>query len=126
MQKYWKAISMMIVMVLGIGTFYIHKAVTASQYPDFIIETVSGDETEMSDLQLRGHYLADTSDELVQISSGGSTYSSDLSYWEQLNGGLYNSPLIERLENEYRGFMRGKNVHGNLYKDGDFLAYADI
>src|SRR5699024_8890374 len=60
------------------------------------------------------------------ISSGGSTYSSDLSYWEQLNGGLYNSPLIERLENEYRGFMRGKNVHGNLYKDGDFLAYADI
>src|SRR5699024_10783695 len=54
MQKYWKLITVTIVIVLGIGTFYILKAVTAAQYPDFIIEKVSGDEAEIDDIVLQG------------------------------------------------------------------------
>src|SRR5699024_10331431 len=72
MQKYWKTISMMIVIVLGIGTFYIHKAVTASQYPDFIIETVSGDEAEIDNIVLQGSYKRDTIEEMVYITPDGS------------------------------------------------------
>src|SRR5699024_10036673 len=107
MQKYWKTISMMIVMVLGIGTFYIHKAVTASQYPDCTIETVSGDEAEIDNIVLQGRYKRDTIEEMVYITPDGTKYLSEYPYWKQLDmeRGL---PLFQRLESEYRGFMREK------------------
>lgn len=125
MQKYWKTISMMIVMVLGIGTFYIHKAVTASQYPDFIIETVSGDEAEIDNIVLQGSYKRDTIEEMVYITPDGSKYLSEYPYWKQLDmeRGL---PLFQRLESEYRGFMREKTEFLNFYEDDTYLIYADM
>lgn len=128
MRKYWKLTAIIAVIVVSIGTFYVNSAMSEEQYPEFVIQTMSGDVEEIKSLVLEGSY-SDTStmyfvNTNVKITAEGSTYNSR-SFLDQLLG--QHHTLIKELRKEYRTFMRGKNSWVNLYfEDSEFLAYADV
>ena len=39
MKKYWKFTATIAVIVLSIGTFYVNSALSAPQYPEFVIQS---------------------------------------------------------------------------------------
>lgn len=42
MRKYWKSSVIVIIIVFGIGTFYVNAALSATSYPKFVIQKKSG------------------------------------------------------------------------------------
>lgn len=127
MRKYWKSIAVIIGIVLSIGTFYVNSAMSAEHYPEFAIQTLSGDEQEVKSLVLDGAYLISSSTNYVstdlKITAQGSSYNSH-SFLDQIIG--YYPTVIKELQEEYRTFMRGKQPMVNLYfEDNEFLAYAN-
>ncbi|MRH42500.1 hypothetical protein GH741_07355 [Aquibacillus halophilus] len=128
MKKYWKIISIVVIIVLSLGTFYVNAALSAEQYPGFVIETKSGDANEIKPLVLEGSYTDTSSMNYVsanlKITAEGSTYKS-YSFLDQLIG--QPPEMISELQDEYRNFMRGKMGSINsFFEDDQHLAYADV
>lgn len=129
MKKYWKSIAILVVILLSIGTYYVNAAMSAEEYPEFVIQTVSGDAKEMQPLVLDSSYAADTSTmsytfTSLKISADGSTYNSG-SFLDQLIG--QPPTLIKTLRKEHPTFMRGKDPFADyFFEDDDFLAYAEV
>ncbi|MFC4321476.1 hypothetical protein [Litchfieldia salsa] len=128
MKKYWKLTAIVAVIVISIGTFFVNSALSKEQFPEFVIQTESGDEDEIKSLVLEGSYEESSSMYYaytnVNISAGGSTYKSH-SFLDLVFG--HTPTLIKELQKEYRTFMRGKTAWVNLYfEDDQFLAYADV
>ena len=128
MRKYWKFTAIFAVIVLSIGTFYVNSARSAEQYPEFEIQTVSGDAKEVKPVVLEGAYTNTSSMNYVstnvKISAKGSAYNSR-SFLDQIVG---QSPtLIKEFQKKYHTFMRGKNSMVNsFFEDQQFLVYADV
>lgn len=128
MKKYWKCSAIIIVITLSIGFYYVNSAASAEHYPNFVIQTLSGDAQEIKPLMVNGSYADTTSMNYVNtslsISAKGTTYEGH-SILDQLVG---NPPSeIKVLQEEYGMFMRGKNFSANLFfENNQFLAYADV
>ncbi|WP_106495115.1 hypothetical protein [Lentibacillus sp. Marseille-P4043] len=124
MKKYWKAIAILIVIVLSIGTYYIHSIVSASQYPEFVIKKQSGDEKEIEGLNVSGSYQVGSTYENLEITADGSLYDGERSFFDRIQG---TQLFIGQLRKEYRSFMRGKGFNPAAYfENEDFLAYGDV
>jgi hypothetical protein len=127
LKKYWKFTSIIVVIVLSLGTFYVTSALSAEQYPEFVIQAQSGDEKEIQSLVLEGAYAADTSTgnymgTNVKINAEGATYTSH-SFLDRVIGRP--PTLIKEFQEEYRTFMRGKNSQVHSYFENEqYLAYA--
>ncbi|MEW9052080.1 MAG: hypothetical protein AB2392_13055 [Neobacillus sp.] len=127
MKKYWKFTSIVVLIVLSIGTFYVTSALSAEQYPEFVIQTQTGDEKEIDSLVLEGAYAADTSTgnyrgTNVEINEEGSSYKNH-SFLDRVIG--QPPTLVKRLQDEYRTFMRGKNSQVQSYFENEqYVAYA--
>ncbi|MBY0098760.1 hypothetical protein [Mesobacillus maritimus] len=128
MKKYWKFISILVVILLSIGTFYVKSATSEENHPEFVIKTQSGDAKEIEPLILDGYY-SDTStmnykSTNVKISSEGSTYERR-SFLDQIIG--QPPAVIKVYQEKYRSFMRGKGTNVNSFSETDqVLAYADV
>jgi hypothetical protein len=128
MKKYWKFAAIIVVIVLSIGTFQVNSATSAKQYPEFVIQTQSGDANEIKPLVLEGFYT-DTSamnyvNTNLKITSDGSTYNSR-SFLNQVIG--QPPTMIKELQEEYRTFMRGKTSQvSSFFENNHILAYADV
>ena len=128
MKKYWKCSAIIIVIALSIGSYYVNSATSAEHYPNFVIQTLSGDAQEIKPIMVNGSYADTTSMNYVNtslsISAKGTTYEGH-SILAQLVG---NPPSeIKALQEEYGMFMRGKNFSANLFfENNQFLAYADV
>jgi hypothetical protein len=128
MKKYWKFAAIIVVIVLSIGTFHVNSNTSAKQYPEFVIQTQSGDANEIKPLVLEGFYT-DTSamnyvNTHLKITADGSTYNSR-SFLNQVIG--QPPTMIKELQEEYRTFMRGKTSQINsFFEDNQILAYADV
>jgi hypothetical protein len=128
MKKYWKIAAIIVVIVLSIGSFQVKSATSARQYPEFVIQTQSGDANEIKHLVLEGFYT-DTSamnyvNTHLKITADGSTYNSR-SFLNQLIG--QPPTMIKELQEEYRTFMRGKTSQvSSFFEDNHILAYADV
>ena len=125
MTRYWKLITITTIIVLTIGTFYISSAMAGNNYPEFVFDKQSGNEDEVANLTLFGDYGAGLRGNPVEISSKGTIYANDLSFFERLNG-IYMDSEMERLQKDYRNFMRGKDNIWSLFEDQKRLAYVDI
>lgn len=128
MKKYWKFVAITMVIVLSIGTFYVNSALSAEQYPEFVIQTQSGDSDEIKPLVLDGSYTDTTAMNYVstnlKITEDGSTYNSR-TFLNQVIG--QPPTMIKELQEEYRTFMRGKTSQVNsFFEDNQLLAYADV
>ncbi|MFB4167980.1 hypothetical protein [Virgibacillus sp. JSM 102003] len=127
MKRYWKLIGIVTIAVLTIGTFYVKSAFSANTYPEIVFEKVSGNEEELDSVIIDGSYRIGRygPGEGVQVTTDGSTYQGELSFFERMQN-MY-SPKMNELQNEYRNFMRGKS--GNLssfYEAKGTLVYVDI
>ncbi len=129
MRKYWKFTAIIAVIVLSIGAFYVNSAMSATQYPEFVINKQSGNDEEIKSLVLEGGYHEGHSMSYtythLKISSDGSEYIIGRSLIDQLIG--QPSPIIKELQEKYRDFMRGKSHNiGSFFENDQFLAYADV
>lgn len=129
MKKYWKFTSIIAVIVLGIGTFYVSSANSATQYPEFVINKTSGDAEEIKSLALEGFYHEGGSMSYVnthlKITSDDSDYRKDSSIIDSVIG--HPAPMIQELQKEYRKFMRGKGqTVDSFFENNKLLAYAEV
>lgn len=128
MKRYWKISSLIVVILLGISSFYIHSAFSARQLPEYIIKKQQGNSKVIEQLVIRGAYgnKAETASEKIEISSEGSEYSSEKSFISQIKSMDDDGEQIENLKRKYRSFMRGKNGQDSFYEDKRNLVYAEI
>ncbi|KAA0966397.1 hypothetical protein FQ087_09250 [Sporosarcina sp. ANT_H38] len=129
MKKYWKFTSIIAVIVLSIGMFYVNSAMSATQYPKFVINKKSGDAEEIKSLVLGGSYHEGLSMSYVntnlQITSDGSDNRNGSSIIESVKGNP--PPMIQELQEKYRNFMRGKGQSVvSFFENNNLLAYAEV
>lgn len=129
MKKYWKFTATIAVIVFSIGAFYVNSALSAPQYPEFVIKKQSGDTEEIKSLVLEGGYhegiVMSYTNTHFKITSEGSEYSNGSSLIDQVRG--QQAPIIKDLQKKYRDFMRGKGQSIDLFFENDnLLAYADV
>ena len=99
MKKYWKLITIVVMIVLTVGTFYIHSSVTADNYPDFVLERKSGDAEAVAHVTLQGDYRKGLAGDNVDITADGSTYMGSTSLFNRRSW-MINQPKITRLQEE--------------------------
>lgn len=129
MIKYWKFTSIIAVIMLSIGTFYVSAANSATQYPEFVINKKSGDAEEIKPLVLEGFYHEGGSMNYVnthlKITSDGSDYRKNSSIIDSVIG--HPAPMIQELQEKYRNFMRGKGQSVvSFFENNKLLSYAEV
>ncbi|MCF3944810.1 hypothetical protein [Oceanobacillus alkalisoli] len=126
MKRYWKNVILPLFIVITFGVLYVHHAIAKEGLPQFELVNVSDDEGIGEDIIIYGNYVADESSvwESFRLSSDGISYSSERNFLEQFNE-FFESQEMEKLREEERGFMRGKEVDPHLYsKDAEQIAYV--
>lgn len=126
MRKYWKLISILLVSVLTVGTFYLNAAFAKSPYPDYSITKISGDEKEIESITVLGGYSNNSLDDEFTLNLGGIEYASEESFLERANGQFYD-PQMKQVQKDYWNFTRGKISNPvNYYSDDTYLAYSNM
>ncbi|MCM3675355.1 hypothetical protein M3699_16105 [Peribacillus simplex] len=121
MKRYLCSIIIGMVVILSIGTYYV-KFSSASSLPEYTFKKLEGSDKELDPVIINASLENNAFFESLMIESNGTTYESERSFLENLNG--RQDHRIERLVKEHRSFMRGKDSISSLYEDDDFLAYA--
>ncbi|MFJ7746882.1 hypothetical protein [Peribacillus sp. NPDC097295] len=122
MKRYISSILIIVVSILSIGTYYAQVTSYASNLPELTFKTVEGDERELHSIILNGYYEEGNLSESFSVDSGKTTYQKERSFFERLDGHI--NPTFERLEKEYRSFMRGKQYFDTYYEDEDNLTFV--
>lgn len=135
--RYWRLISIVVVIGVVIGTFYIQSAVATHQYPAFALKKQSGDEKEAEGLMLYGEYRKGNQNDVqeqnevqerngVQISEAGSKEYPEQTYFKRL-AEIDDSPYIKKLQQHYKHFMREKDSDRTLFDESKtMLAYVNV
>lgn len=127
MKRYIKLVSIVVITILTIGTFYIQQSVAMSQYPQFVIQTKSGDESVIESLMIDGSVHLGNALFNMLISLEGTEYFEWVSITNQVFRDYYYDADLSRLQKEYRNFMRGKyDDPAKFYEDDHYLIYATI
>lgn len=127
MKKYWKSTAIIAVIVLSIGTFYVNSALSATQHPEFVINNQSGNAEEIKSLVLQGSYHEERNMNYanLKITADGSDNRSDGSIIDQIFGSP--APMIMKLQEEHRHFMRGKGYAiESFFENNQLLAFAEV
>lgn len=114
--------------LLVLGAYYVLAA--SDRMPPFILATVQGDEREASEVEIHGYYLDRWNRPSLVITSRGADYETERSMY-QLEVGeagywYYGHPEIAQLIDEYRSFMRGKDMLYQFYQDDESVIYIDV
>ncbi|WP_414839484.1 hypothetical protein [Carnobacterium sp. TMP28] len=136
MKRYWKLSTFILMIILTIGIFYLKPLFSYDEYPDFTMETIKGDSTEIKNLTLRGYYSPDTklqsdsdamySEKTFSLSHNQVRYDKKQSFFSQLSYLDDFSPL-NRLQKEHKTFIRGKNLQfQNFFEDDSFIVYVNL
>jgi hypothetical protein len=126
MKRYWKLVVILLVVVLSIGTFYIQSAVSANQLPQIIIEKQIGSEKEAVGLSINASYSDGAFNDNLKISSKGSKYNSEMSFFDRMKKDGFHSNELQELQDKHHSFMRGKNDSYGFYENRNHLVYATI
>ena len=124
MKRYWKLISVVLVIVLGIGIHYYQSATAASNNPQFFINKISGSSDEGNNIKVFGEIsTTEGYHGNLYIDEEKTVYQKEISYLEDLNG-MFFTPELKRLQNDYRYFMRGKDLRPvQFFEDETYIAY---
>jgi len=125
MKKYWRTILISFIVVAIIGTYYFQKVAMASKNDvSFKIETTSGNKEEIENLILHTRYQSGDSLRWFYITKDSSTNMINQSFFEDLLASNEHE-ILEEFIQEYRGFMRGKELNPNMYfEQNTRLIYA--
>ncbi|MGF7048035.1 hypothetical protein J2T13_002541 [Paenibacillus sp. DS2015] len=128
MRRYWFSILISLFIIVGLGTYYVYGA--TDRLPEYKLLTIEGDVKEGAKIQLQGSYIGGRGSEIVTVTTEGSDYPSRQSvYRKELSGAarswLYAQPDIREVIKDHRSFMRGKGSYTSLYKDEEWIIYAE-
>ena len=126
MKRYWKIISVCLITLIVIGTFYIQSSFATNEHLKIEFEKVNGNKGEVKNLVLYGDYFVGNLYQPLQISSEETINQSNVPFLRQLER-ITVSPMFEDLVKQHRNFMRSKDlVPTYFYEDENLLAYAII
>lgn len=126
MKRYWKIISISLVTLIVIGTFYIQSSFATNEHVKIEFEKINGNEDEVKDLILYGDYLVGHFYNSLKITSEETSDQNNLSFLQRLER-LNVPPSLEELVATYKNFMRGKDLSPYyFFEDENLLAYASI
>ncbi|MBU6080283.1 hypothetical protein [Allobacillus halotolerans] len=124
MKKYIKTAVLIAFVVLSIGTYYVYTALASSENPDLSFETISGEEELFEPITLLGVYSKESMYTRFKLNQQGPIYESNLNLLDQIDGVF--QVTKNRLENDYRSFMRGKEIYkGHVYEDEEQLIFVE-
>lgn len=125
MKRYWKTILLSTFIVVTFGVLYISQQAAENDLPELELVTINGDEEITENLVIYGNYRLDPLMEPFELSDEGMMYFRNVSYLERL-GGFYHNPVLERLIEEERGFMRGKEDYiEHLFENNEVIAQVE-
>lgn len=128
MKKYWKLITLIVFSGISISTFYLITVSAENSYPQYTIETRSGDKEVIKDLVLAASSFDENSDygDMFQIDAEGTIGSKDVPFAEQLDMMYQHDLSTQKLYRNYRSFFRDKAWNMFQYhEDEDFISYAN-
>ncbi|MDF1510122.1 hypothetical protein PZE06_18465 [Robertmurraya sp. DFI.2.37] len=127
MKRYWKISLLSIAVVVVLGTYFLQSSLAAKNDINIKFEKISGDDAELNDLVIYGDFqLGDIFQSFKQVSEEETVFFNNQSFLEQLLH-ITANPVLTRLIDEHRNFMRGKElITNNFYEDENLLAYATI
>lgn len=132
MKRYWKIISICLVTLMVIGTFYIQSSFATNEHLTVEFEKTNGNVDEVKNIRLYGDYLL--VDNLhryqrytpLQITNVETIDPYDLPFLQKLKK-ISVLPLFEDLIKQHKNFMRGKDLaHPYFFEDENRLVYASI
>src|SRR5690625_3866402 len=125
MKKYIKLVVLTIFIIVFISYFYVDVKNASRLFPNFQFEKIAGNEEVVEDLVVSGDFYYDFYGfQTFRVDSEGTSYFRDEPFLKRLD--VFYSPIeIERLQKEYRSFMRGKDkFSGYFYETDEYLAYG--
>ncbi|MER2181534.1 MAG: hypothetical protein ABS899_05695, partial [Desemzia incerta] len=128
MKKYWKLITLIVFSVISISTFYLVTVSAENSYPQYSIETRSGDEAVIKDLVLAASTFDENSDygDMFQIRAEGTIGNKDVPFAEQLDMIYQHDLSTQKLYRNNRAFFRDKAWDMfQYYEDKDSIIYAN-
>lgn len=128
MKRYWKIISICLVTLIVIGTFYIQSSLATNEHFKIEFEKVNGNEDELQNIVLYGDYLGDHPYQFqpLQITSEETINPTNLTFSQKLS--RLGVPIyLEELVEKHRNFMRSKDLSPNhFFEDENLVAYAHM
>ncbi|WP_449538008.1 hypothetical protein [Ferdinandcohnia sp. Marseille-Q9671] len=123
MKRYWKIITICLVTVVVIGTFYIQSSLAVENIV-VEFEKVSGDENEAKGLEINADYVVGDIHQSLLITHDETTNVSNRSMIQEFTG---MSPERNKLIEKYGKFMRSKDWFPTyFYEDDQVVAYVSI
>ncbi|MEH7076012.1 hypothetical protein [Neobacillus drentensis] len=126
MKRYWKILSLCMVTVLVIGAFYTQSGLKAKENTKIDFKKVSGNDEEVAHLMINADLEVGNLYQSLQITNNETINLNSQSVFQKL---ARNStvPVVNHLIEQYRTFMRGKEVNPNyFYEDKELVAFAAI
>ena len=129
MKRYWKIMSICLVTVLVIGTFYIQSSFATSNLVKIEFEKVTGNEDELQNIMLYASYAPNQSYPLhqsLQIINEETINPTKLPFSQKLSR-TGTPDLLKELVEKHKNFMRSKELTPNqFFEDENVVAYAQI
>lgn len=125
MKKYVKLISLTTFIIVVLAAFYVNAQTVSNSFPQFTFKKIDGKEKAVESLVVDGDmYFGMLNYEPFQIDNQGTNYLRSESFKKRLNG-HYLPAKIEKLQQEYRSFMRGKEEGpDSFYENDKVVAYG--
>ena len=114
--------------IFSIFIFYTYVNANVKEFEKVKIETVSGDEEEGEQLKINGHLSYNNSDYHMNVSAKEMRIAP-ITFLDRVSGNeslFLEDMQIRKLQEQYKGFMRGKYFISSLYEDNSFLISADL
>lgn len=128
MKRYWKIISVCIVTAMVIGMFYIQSSLAAKGIVNVKVgfEKVNGNEDEVKNVIFYGDYTVGSLFQSLQMTNKETINLNNQSLFQELTRNR-TVPVLKKLVELHRTFMRGKELTpNNFYEDENLVAYASI
>jgi len=114
--------------IFSIFIFYTYVNANVKEFEKVKIETVGGDEEEGEQLKINGHLSYNNSDYHMNVSAKEMRIAP-ITFLDRVSGNeslFLEDMQIRKLQEQYKGFMRGKYFISSLYEDNSFLISADL
>lgn len=126
MIKHWKTIGLVVFVSIIFSLFYVQMSREVETYPTFTLETTEGNVEVVHPITLYGDFHTGEHTHLFSYNLQETMYVQQMPSLERLNG-FYKYAEMERLEQLYPAYMRGKVDDVSMYTESDlYVVQADM
>lgn len=125
MKRFWKLLSLVLITLVAISTFYIQS--TASTRLSFQVgmKDIEGNRQVLEDAVIAGSIHSNNFGHPFNLNQDRVEFHQDDSYFDKLDNAFERTDTIQRYHEKYRHFMRGKiDNPENYHEDDNSIVYA--